>query len=509
MATGTFAMQVRELKARMPAFCDDQAKKLSESCVEHTKRHTPIGHRRDAKTGAELGPSGELRESIEEIPVKRIGNNIWTGGAMSRLGYACVFDSSTKVVVKGNASKRIGDIRVGDLVLTQAGDYQPVLAVNTFPAVEKPNLIDIEVPWRAGKTHRLTVTTDHKVLVFREGRNRWIQAGQLRTDDSLYVRRKRSHAKGTTPMKRCAACGRDFQERDVGAKRLGQGKKYCSQACRDTAWRAGENPHIGLKRSPQTRALLRGLALTRDAGATMNHILAQRGHRTGLEREVEAWLADRGVDFLVGHVIGRKAVDFYIPSEHRIVEADGAFWHRNQDRDIRRDRELLDAMPDVRITHLHFHDPRFSPILDPAPLPSVEYIVCNPGPDSFIETEEFEARRIVSLRRWRYEPSSKPKASAQAQLYDLVVWGVHSFVASGIVISNSYVELGTRAHVIEAKTGHTLHFFDGPEEVWAKRVHHPATHGKHMFRQGLDDAVREWRASGDKDLQELATEVFQ
>lgn len=49
------------------------------------------------------------------------------------------------------------------------------------------------------------------------------------------------------------------------------------------------------------------------------------------------------VDFIPQHIIGRAIADFYIPSQNKIIEADGDYWHSKPEvrkRDKRRDKWL-------------------------------------------------------------------------------------------------------------------------------------------------------------------------
>jgi hypothetical protein len=99
-------------------------------------------------------------------------------------------------------------------------------------------------------------------------------------------------------------------------------------------------------------------------------------------------------------------------------------------------------MPDLKITHLHFYEKRFSGNINPNPLPNVFYQVCNPHTDSFVNLEVFIPRKILSIKHHRYEKGQKNDA-LRASVYDLTVDTVHSYYANGILVSNSFQELGT------------------------------------------------------------------
>lgn len=404
-----------------------------------------------AKTNATGRPgpnviTGRLRSSIgyrvgadSQGPYVDIGSNV---------SYACVFDAHT-VITTRTGPRTIGQIEIGEEVLTQAGDFQPIVGKWSFPAVEKPELIDIEVPWRSDRTHQVTLTLDHRVLVLRDERNQWIFAGDLRDGDMLYSTRKLAHNKGTALLKTCDHC--------LDAHR-NQGKRYCSTACRDEAWAAGANPHLGAIRSDATRQKISEAAKRSQQGARLNRQLSALGHETRPEYEVAAWLDERGVNYERQVPIGDYIVDFFDAERREIIEADGGYWHRDQKKDIERDRELLRLCPGVEITHIHFYDkarPPFEPI-DPEPLAGVRYVVCNPGPKSYVDPERFRVVPATILRTWRYgDEAAKSKGTWHASLYDLAVNGVHSFLANGVVVSNSYVELGhgNTAHAYPKRGG--------------------------------------------------------
>jgi very-short-patch-repair endonuclease len=375
--------------------------------------------------------TGTLRRSIGWRPgLDVISPYVDVGTAVV---YACVFDSHTQVVTE-NGPRTIGQVQPGERVLTQTGEFRTLLAKTAFPAVEKPDLVDIEIDWRSDRKHHLTLTLDHKVLVRRDGRNLWVMAGDLRGGDFMYDRTKISHTKGTGRWKVCEWCEGRHQ---------GQGRRYCSKRCRDTAWASGLNPHLGMIRSEATRKKLSDQARARGAGLTLNRRLAERGFRTALEVRTEEWLIERGVAYECQVPIGEHIVDFFLPGSREIIEADGAYWHQDQAKDIARDRDILRCAPGVQITHLHFYEKRFTPPLDAEPIPGARYVACNPSPGSFVDPEVFRARPVRIVRQWRYGETLRPKGSARAMLYDIAVEGVHSFLASGVIVSNSYVEMGT------------------------------------------------------------------
>ena len=351
--------------------------------------------------------------------------------------YACIFNSHTNIVTDKGV-KTIGQIKENDLVLTQTGEYHPVIAKTKFPAKEKPDLIDVVVPWRSGQNHKITLTLDHKVLVYRDGRNKWVMAGDLCKTDMLFTRRKLANNKNSGPVKVCEQCGCDHRN---------SGAKYCSLACRNAAFATGKNPHIGKKHSESARKKMsesRKRFHQENPEQHINRILARKGNTTKAERAVEGWLQERGVDYEKQYKIGSHYVDFFVPEENVVMEADGAFWHQNQQTDIERDRAIKQVMPDAKVVHVHFYEERFSPDLVFNPLPGVFYVACNPSVGSYVEPDLFQPKPIVELHRWRYGEKKHPNDPTRANLYDLSVANVHSYLANGILVSNSHVEYGTK-----------------------------------------------------------------
>ena len=343
-----------------------------------------------------------------------------TGIVGTNLNYGCVFGYCVVPTDKG--MRQIFQIRRGDRVLTQAGDWRTVLAINKRPALEKPNLVELTFPWRRGKDHVLTVTADHRILVLRDARNKWLAAGDLLDTDKIYMRRKLVHNRGclTRPQRPCRNCGR------VSFNRL-----YCSVDCRAAYWaRTGTNPHLGRKRSALTRQRQSVVVRRRLAERPETHpnrLLACRGIQPCTERRLERWLQHRGMAYRKQAVFGPFLVDFYLPDSQTIMEADGAYWHRNQQRDIDRDRLLLQMAPrNARIVHVHFYDPRFSPApFDSNPLANVYYVACNPGPESYVDPERFQAVPLKRIRKWTYrKPTTRP-GGLSACVYDITVEGVH------------------------------------------------------------------------------------
>lgn len=135
---------------------------------------------------------------------------------------ACVH-GRTKVTVEGGV-KAASAVRAGDMVLTQAGVYKPVRKVFSYKVPAGTDMVRLTSRWRKGKNHELLVTPHHKVLVYRGGRNKWVEAQDIQTTDALFQRRKISARKDTAEMATCEECG--------GPRRAALTWKFCSDTCR-------------------------------------------------------------------------------------------------------------------------------------------------------------------------------------------------------------------------------------------------------------------------------------
>jgi len=91
-------------------------------------------------------------------------------------------DTQISILKDGTViTKTIKDVVEGDLVRTHLGDWQPVEKVWKFSKEEKPELIEIET--EEGDVVKLT--PQHRLLVSRDKKIQWIEAGDLKLSDEL------------------------------------------------------------------------------------------------------------------------------------------------------------------------------------------------------------------------------------------------------------------------------------------------------------------------------------
>jgi very-short-patch-repair endonuclease len=362
---------------------------------------------------------------------------------IKRFPYTCVYGGKTKVVTK-DGYKAICSIKVGDKVLTQDGKFHTVVNTNKFKAIKKPSLVTITTEYRNGSTHKLTVTDDHKILVLNNGCSYWKPAGELNCDDILLSPKKLSVNKGKFYADRknivCKWCKKEFEVYKSYLKHYNV--SFCSNACKYAFCGSDKNYHIGMKRSNKTRKLLSALKTEyykNNPKQHLNYKLSKSGYKTAPEKEIEKYLIDNNIRYKYNYNICKYWVDFYCPDLKLIFEADGGYWHKDQQKDLLRDKELLKYLPKgFRIIHLHFIIKEHAINLETNPLPNVYYLQTNPSMSSYVNLERFKFIKILNIKKWKV-------TNKNALVYDLSVEGMHSFVANGILISNCWVEYGRNA----------------------------------------------------------------
>lgn len=397
---------------------------------------------------AKTGEKAESWDGVLSSDVIEDGNFKVVVG--TNVFYACVKPSTKVLTDKGWV--RISYIKKGDVVLTQTGEYHKVIDTIKVKNIDHPSMVTIEVEWRKDRIRKITMTEEHKILVYRDGRNKWIMAKDLLSSDNLFCLPKIAINKGISKFDEfqdiyCLNCGEKINKKNnFNIKR-----KYCSQKCRNEYWKKNGNPNIGSKRD---EACCKKLSISRNKMLLeypenhINRILARKGFKTSTEKKVEEWLKERKLQRRVyqQYLIGKHFVDFYIPSLNLIYEADGAYWHKDQNKDINRDKDILNIMPNAKIHHLHFYDKFHTPKdMDINPLPNVYYSVCNPDTNSYVDSSVFKMFKIKSITPWIYksEPKGKQKGIRTAYLYDLSVDKVHSYYTNAGIVSNSFIEYGT------------------------------------------------------------------
>lgn len=439
-------------------FVEDFDKTLKKGLINAMMFAEGQAKRSFGEPGRLKSRSGRLRGSITSGV-----DDPLTGWLSTDVVYGCVFGGRTTVVTS-EGKKSIAQVKVGDVVLTQNGEFKPVLTTTKFKAIDKPNLVEIITEWRKDRKHKITLTEDHKVLVYRDGRNKWVEAGNLSVDDFMFDLKKIPHNKDTGLYKYCVVCGKKYKPHN-------KKQWLCSNECKKEWWLQGNNPHIGMKRSDITREKISRKMkerLKNDPKLHPNYIVSRKGYMTKIEKDVRDMLIGNNQEYFFNFNIGNRFVDFYLPSKNLVIEVDGGYWHQDQQKDIERDKYLLDKIPGLKIIHIHYYSKGYTPILNPNPIENVTYSVCNPNINSYVNLDIFKMVKVLSIKKFKYERGFK---NGSAYLYDLGIKDVHSFCANTLLISNSVHELGG---TIKPKVGKYLKFQIAGQWKTVKQVVIPA-----------------------------------
>jgi len=158
----------------------------------------------------------------------------------------------------------------------------------------------------------------------------------------------------------CPICGKEFRRTKSYVKYYK--KVFCSVKCRGIwntqSWRGDQNPNWRDKVKKLicpvcSKEFFRRVSPSQEkmnhyCSRTCNSIaskMSMPNKETGIEKQVAEILEALGVQFVKQKPMeGIKIVDFYIPEQHLIIEADGKYWHSlpgAKDRDVRQDFLLM------------------------------------------------------------------------------------------------------------------------------------------------------------------------
>lgn len=299
--------------------------------------------------------------------------------------------------------ERIGDIKVGDLVLTHSGKFKKVIHLVRHKQ-KRPDVVTIEVIYpklsnvgNSPQKRKLTMTFEHPLLVngdWREAQNVKVgdrvnylaveckRCGKLIPFDKKYCSDS-CHSKDTTegqwadPKHRKNVSEKNRianLEQYASGKRDGKantkkahekmrllGKQGLHPSQFGCEWMKGENSpskrpdvrkKISLSKMGDKNPMRKYPELAVTAGKRMkqffidnpdkhpNRIMAKKGHETGIEKKFRKALESRNVKFEKQYPILSYFVDFALPELKIAIEVDGEYWHQDKGRDRKRQDEI-------------------------------------------------------------------------------------------------------------------------------------------------------------------------
>ena len=295
-------------------------------------------------------------------------------------GRVC-FLANTKVKVK-RGYKRIQDVKVGDYVLTHKDRYRKVLKI--FHRKYKGNVVKITLKGGHVNPINLTATEEHPILV----NNQWIKIKDIKVGDKLsYIAKKCPVCHKLMPVfnevcsYQCASVRgnkmlwadpkqhervREENRRYTevhGISKIQIAKKAYMEKMKGedfNAWfrlqvskgqlESYKNNPIHLEnviKSNQEKGKRDNWGWKNKEKRNKDLIKARiaigKNHngKTYLEKKVEWWLKKEGIQYESQKYFNngkrRFWVDFYLPEYNIIIEADGKYWHNEEDDRVRDD----------------------------------------------------------------------------------------------------------------------------------------------------------------------------
>lgn len=98
------------------------------------------------------------------------------------MGHPECFTSPQVPIYTSEGWKPIGEIKLGDLVLTHKGRFRKVVKVYNHTSKEPPTVVDLGLATRSTRQKTITVTESHPVLIDGKG---WIPAGEVLQGDKI------------------------------------------------------------------------------------------------------------------------------------------------------------------------------------------------------------------------------------------------------------------------------------------------------------------------------------
>ena len=136
------------------------------------------------------------------------------------------------------------------------------------------------------------------------------------------------------------------------------------------------------------------------------------------DKKIKSLLEAHGKNYIQQFFVGNRRVDFYLPNDKLFIECDTPWYHKEPERERKRDLEILTKYPDHQICHLIFNEA--------GQLERAEtYNLLNLNHAGTYQQTEVE---IVAVERWKLR---KPR-----RLYNFAVEDDESYVAKGFISHN-------------------------------------------------------------------------
>jgi SPP1 gp7 family putative phage head morphogenesis protein len=368
--------------------------------------------------------------------------------------------------------KKIGRIVRGDLVLTDKGRFKRVTEV-LRKAKQKPVVYHLIIHGFWGLHKKLTVTEGHPILV----NGAWLPVEDIKPGDKLTFLAGECACGEKIPYFK-KWCSLSCKSKHTGGnwakdpKILASQKKKISENMKEQYTNGQRDPYkITKKANEKTREMavegnhpfqdkeariewhlnndhmsvparkatsermkknnpMRSLRARKKAAASRkqtfrkypekhpNYIMAQRGHKTWIEKRMAELLDLLGIGYVEQFSIDGYFADFALPEYRIVIETDGEYWHQDKEKDAKRDLEISNHGWQI----FHFTDTQMKKDMEEVKSEVCRILNNHDGQYEFIDVEIERVESFVPIKA--------------KTLYNFSVKDDESYIAKGFVVHN-------------------------------------------------------------------------
>ncbi len=368
--------------------------------------------------------------------------------------------------------KKINSIIEGDLVLTDKGRFRPVTKI-LRKTKQKPVVYNLIIKGFWGAHEKLTVTKGHPILVngvwapveyAKPGDKLSFLAGVCKCGKKIPYFKKwcssscRSKHTGGNWAKNPKTLARQKKRISDNMKeqyRTGKRDPYkITQKAREASYKIMmEGGHPFQDKEYRRKLYLLNGHMSKDARARTskrmkrnnpmrslsarkkmseslkqlykkypekhpNYMMAQKGHRTWIEKSMGNLLDLLGIEYIEQFHIDKYWVDFALPEYKIVIETDGEYWHQDKEKEKKRDSIIIKHGWQI----IHFSDTRMKKDIE-----GVKSEVCR------IVNNHDGQYEFIDVQIERIESFTPIKAKT---LYNFSVEEDESYIAKGFVVHN-------------------------------------------------------------------------
>jgi len=190
-----------------------------------------------------------------------------------------------------------------------------------------------------------------------------------------------------------------------------------------------------------------------------NAVCAKNHFFTKLERKIKKLLQELNIDYIHQFKVCKYWADFSLPNMKILLECDGEHWHRDKNKEDKRDKEIKKLKPDYRLIHLSEEE-----INNITMTGLSQYLSCGLGDIRLIE---LKVKKIKRIKTPKYCP----------HFIDLVInGGKGTFIANGFLVHNCPVDTGRlRASISVNWTGSGMSYGKVTGKTSAKAGRKPSS----------------------------------